>query len=123
MKHGSLSIERMVRQRLHDVIESCQAIAHYTEGLDYASYVADPMVRDAVERRLGIIDEALNRAVELSPNLEDRIPDVREIVGVRNRLIHGYRAVDDRIIWDAVQDELPRLEANVAILMSDASPG
>jgi uncharacterized protein with HEPN domain len=121
MRHGSPSIERMVRQRLHDVIESCQAIAHYTEDLDFSSYVANPMVRDAVERRLGIIGEALNRAVELSPDLEDRIPDVREIVGVRNRLIHGYRAVDDRIIWDAIEDELPRLLANVKTLLGDAS--
>ncbi len=46
---------------------------------------------------------------------------MREIVGVRNRLIHGYRAVDDRIIWDAIEDELPRLLANVKTLLGDAS--
>jgi uncharacterized protein with HEPN domain len=123
MPPGSPSIERMTRQRLHDVLESCQSIAIYTAGLDFAAYQAGPMVRDAVERRLGIIGEALNRAVELSPELEDRVPDLREIIGLRNRLIHGYRAVDDRIIWDAIQDEMPPLEASVAALLGERGLG
>ncbi len=54
MKRASRSIERMMRQRLHDVLESCQAIASYTAGLDFAVYQAEPMVRDAVERRFGL---------------------------------------------------------------------
>lgn len=80
------------------------------------------MVQDAVERRLGIIGEALNRAVDLEPGLEDRIPELREIVGLRNRAIHGYEAVDDRIIWDIVQNELPHLQARVEALLAGADP-
>jgi uncharacterized protein with HEPN domain len=79
------------------------------------------MVRDEVERRFGIMGEALNRAVDLDPELEDRIPELREIVGLRNRLIHGYDAVDDRIIWDIVQNELPLLQARIAELIGDES--
>lgn len=78
------------------------------------------MVRDAVERRLGIIGEVLKRDVEQSPELEGRVPDLREIVGLRNRLIHGYQAKDDRIIWNAIQEELPPLEASIAALLRDA---
>ncbi len=78
------------------------------------------MVRDAVERRLGIIGEVLKRDVEQSPELEGRVPDLREIVGLRNRLIYGYQAKDDRIIWYAIQEELPPLEASIAALLRDA---
>lgn len=78
------------------------------------------MVRDAVERRLGIIGEVLKRDVEQSPELEGRVPDLREIVGLRNRLIYGYQAKDDRIIWNAIQEELPPLEASIAALLRDA---
>lgn len=49
------------RQLLLDVVVSCQAIGQYTAGLDFAAYEHKPMVRDAVERRLGIIGEALSR--------------------------------------------------------------
>lgn len=78
------------------------------------------MVRDAVERRLGIIGEVLKRDVEQSPELEGRVPDLREIVGLRNRLIYGYQAKDDRIIWNAIQEELSPLEASIAALLRDA---
>lgn len=112
-----------MRQRLLDVLQSCQAIGQYTAGLDFAAYVREPMVQDAVERRLGIIGEALNRAVDLDPDLEDRVPELRQIVGLRNRVIHGYDAVDDEIVWDIVQNKLPRLQARVEELLAGTNPG
>jgi uncharacterized protein with HEPN domain len=46
-----------MHQRLRDVIESCESIRQYTAGMDFAAYERDPLVRDGVERRLGIIDD------------------------------------------------------------------
>jgi uncharacterized protein with HEPN domain len=109
-------------QRLLDVQVSCQAIGQYTAGLDFAAYERDAMVRDAVERRLGIVGEALSRVATLEPSLADRIPDLRQIVGLRNRVIHGYDAVDDEIVWDVVQHWLPRLQAHVAELLEEVEP-
>ena len=110
------------RQRLLDVLLSCGAIDRYTAGLDFASYERDRMLRDAVERRLGIIGEALSRAAVLEPLLVDQIPELRQIVGVRNRVIHGYDAVDDEIVWDIVRNKLPRLQARVAELLGEDDP-
>ncbi len=110
-----------MRKLLFDVLQSCQAISQYTAGLDFAAYKRNAMVRDAVERRFGIIGEALNRAAALDSELADRIPELREIVGLRNRLIHGCDVVDDRIIWDIVQNELPLLQAHIAELNGDES--
>ena len=107
------------RQRLLDVLVSCEAIDRYTAGLDFAAYERDTMVQDAVERRLGIIGEALSRVAALEPALVDRIPELRQIVGLRNRVIHGYDAVDDEIVWDVVQHWLPRLQAHVAELLEE----
>jgi uncharacterized protein with HEPN domain len=111
------------RQRLLDALLSCQAIANYTAGLDFTAYERNSMVRDAVERRLGIIGEALSRAATLESGLVDRVPDLRQIVGLRNRVIHGYDAVDDEIGWDIVQHKLPRLQARVAELLEDVESG
>ncbi len=110
----------MLRQRLFDVLQSCQAISTYTAGLDFAAYERDTMVRDAVERRLGIIGEALSRAADIDPDLVDRVPEFRRIVGLRNRVIHGYDAVDDTIIWDVIQNKLPLLQARVEALLAEA---
>lgn len=62
---------------------------------------------------------ALTRAVEVVGEAADRIPkDVQEnhpeiawaeIIGMRNRLIHGYDDVDADFLWSVVQDDLPKL--------------
>lgn len=102
------------------MLQSCQAISTYTAGLDFAAYERDTMVRDAVERRLGIIGKALSRAADIDPDLVDRVPEFRRIVGLRNRVIHGYDAVDDTIIWDVIQNKLPLLQARVEALLAEA---
>ena len=112
------------RRRLLDlkVLLSCRAIGQYTAELDFAAYERDNMVRDAVERRLGIIGEALNRAVACEPTLIDRVPELRQIVGLRHRVNHGYDAVDDEIVWDIVQHKLPLLQASVEALLEEVEP-
>lgn len=111
------------RQRLLDALESCEAIRRHTAGIDYAAYLRDAKTRDAVERRLGIVGEALNRAQASEPTLSDQLPDLGEIVGMRNRIIHGYSRVDNAIVWDAVQNRIPALQTRLADLLSDeASP-
>jgi uncharacterized protein with HEPN domain len=115
-------MENETRQRLHDALIACRAISRYTAGLDFAAYMRDELVRDGVERRFGIIGEALNRAEMLEPVLAEQIPELRQIVGLRNRLIHGYDAVDDEIVWNLVQHELPLLRARLAALLGEDEP-
>ena len=111
------------RQRLLDVLMACRAIGRHTAGMDFAAYERDEKTRDAVERRLGIIGEALNRAAFLDPSLADRIPELRKIVGLRNRVIHGYDAVDHEIVWDVVENKLPLLQSSVEHLLGENDSG
>jgi|SRR5215213_8293841 len=77
----------------------------------------DWQYRLASERIVELIGEAATR---ISPELRARHPHVawREMIGMRNRLIHGYDAVDVAIVWDvlsrhapALGEELPRITA------------
>lgn len=108
------------RQRLLDALDSCRAITRYLAGVDLDDYERNDMVRDAVERRLGIIGEALNQAAFLDPDLAEHIPELRQIVSMRNHVIHGYHAVDDEIVWDIVQNKLPHLRRRLELLLKDA---
>jgi uncharacterized protein with HEPN domain len=40
----------------------------------------------------------LGRAAAEDPSLERQVPALRQVVGLRNRLIHGYDSIDDEII-------------------------
>ena len=46
-----------------------------------------------------------------------------QIVGLRNRLIHGYDAVDFDILWDVLQFDLPALIAELRAIFAAGTPG
>jgi uncharacterized protein with HEPN domain len=91
-------MSRSIQQRLHDVLESCEAITKYIAGQNFDDYMQNELVRDGVERRLEIIGEALNRARQLDPDLVYRIPELHDVVGLRNRLAHGYESSGTRFM-------------------------
>lgn len=55
-----------------------------------------------------IIGEAVNR---LSSNFVDDNPQIpiRQIRGMRNRVVHEYKEVDTEILWQAIQTNIPEL--------------
>ena len=61
----------------------------------------------ALERFLEIVGEAVKR---LPADLRSRHPSVpwKEIAGTRDRLSHGYDDVEHQVLWDAVQNDVPR---------------
>ncbi len=105
------------KKRLHDALTACHAVQEFAEGRTLAEYEQDLMLRSAVERQLEIIGEALGQARRTDDNLEARLPEVRRIVALRNRVIHGYDTVDSEIIWDIVQTKVPALEGQLRALL------
>ncbi|MEM9121041.1 MAG: HepT-like ribonuclease domain-containing protein [Cyanobacteria bacterium P01_F01_bin.56] len=55
------------------------------------------------------VGEALNKAVQKSPSLNEHISDVRKIVDFRNILTDGYTNISDAVVWDILTTNLPRL--------------
>jgi uncharacterized protein with HEPN domain len=78
------------------------------EGRTRADMDSDRLLELALVRLLEIVGEAASRVPQ-----EDRAlyPDIPwpQIVGLRNRLIHGYDAVDNDILWQIVAHDLPPL--------------
>lgn len=85
------------KRRLLDALEACRAIQQFSTGIDYDVFLRDEMRQAALERKFEILGEALNRAEQSDPELADRLPELRRIIGMRNRIIHGYDAVDEEI--------------------------
>jgi len=55
------------------------------------------MLKRAVERELEIIGEAINRIDSIDSSIH--ITSKKQIISMRNRVIHGYDKIDDEIIW------------------------
>jgi uncharacterized protein with HEPN domain len=109
------------RKRLRDVVSACEAIAEFVAGKDFSSYESDRLLRSAVERLFEIVGEALNKAGSAETSVARQIPDFHRIIGLRNRLIHGYDSVDDEILWDVVQSKLGPLKAQVESVLQHAA--
>ena len=110
-------MNNQTRKRIFDAIQACLAIEQFTENTDFASYMGNAMMRAAVERQLEIIGEALNLATQADEALAETLPEVRQIIGMRNRIIHGYDNVDHMIIWDVVQAKILPLRQSLERLL------
>ncbi len=77
-------------------------------GRKRADLDSDRQFNLALVRLLEIVGEAANRIPE---DQRASIPEVPwpQIVGLRNRLIHGYDEVDFDILWHIVRHDLPKL--------------
>lgn len=71
----------------------------FIADMDDATYRQDEGTKAAVERKLEIIGEAVNQLAQLDSALAQRVSSKRQIIGMRNMLIHGYMAVNNGLVW------------------------
>jgi len=57
----------------------------------------------------------MNRIDKLDPNIV--IASKKQIISMRNRVIHGYDKIDDEIIWGTIVRHLPKLKIDINELM------
>ncbi len=75
---------------------------------------------DAVERNIEKIGEA---AAAIPDAIRDRNPDVpwKTIVGLRNKVIHHYFAVDREVIWQIATKNIPATKGRIAEILREYS--
>jgi len=95
-----------------DLLEAVRLLQTFVAGVDQDTFENDLMRQAAVMRQLEIMGEAARRLSEETRLELSEIP-WRQIIGMRNRLIHGYDDVDLAIVWDSVQNDLPLLIAQL----------
>jgi uncharacterized protein with HEPN domain len=108
-----------VLKALEDVQDCASFVVAASEGKDLAYYRHDRLFRQAVERNLEIIGEAISRISRYDAETASRISEHRRIVAFRNRLIHGYDLLDNSLVWETVQSEVPVLLSEVEGLLKE----
>lgn len=111
-------MNRIAKGRLLDSLAAGRAIGGFVAGRSFSDYERNLMLRSAVERQFEILGEALNQASATDEAVLEAVPDLRKIVGLRNRLIHGYDMVDNEIVWRLIHDELPELLQQIEAAIS-----
>ncbi len=107
-----------IRKNLLDILQAAEEIQVFKEGMDFQAYRDSPVTQRAVERDFEIIGEALSRIKRIDEGVLDYVSEHRRIIGFRNILIHGYDVVDEMIVWNAVENHLPVLVAEIQELLN-----
>lgn len=92
---------------LSDIIVSMKKIIEFTKNVTFDDFINDVKTYDAVIRNFEIIGEASNK---LSEDIKAKINEIpwQEMYLLRNRLSHEYFGIDDNILWDIIQNHLPK---------------
>lgn len=94
---------------VYDILESIQRIESYCKDYSFEKFPKDTKTQDAVIKNLINIGEAVNKIPVTIQNKYQEIP-LKEISGLRNRLVHAYFVIDLSIIWNIIQNEIPELK-------------
>ena len=94
--------------RLEHMRDAAREAVTFMRGRTRADLDTDRMVVLAVVKAIEIIGEAASRVSAAGQAEAPGLP-WRQMVAMRNRLIHAYFDVDLDVVWSTVRQELPGL--------------
>jgi uncharacterized protein with HEPN domain len=103
------------RARIHDILQAIDRIEEVTRGKTLAEFESSWQLRWLVQRAIEVISEASRAIPSDLALMRPEIPWPR-VQAIGNVIRHEYSGLSDRIIWNVVLDELPRLKAAVAAI-------
>jgi len=104
--------KRSVELYLDDIRECIERIEEYTRGHDREAFFASAQLIDAVVRRMEIIGEAAHQLPEEFRVQHPEIP-WGHMIGMRNKVTHEYFGVDEAILWQTIQEDIPKLRGQL----------
>ena len=96
------------RDRIRDILDAIAEIQQFTRGMNYETFKQDDKSIRAVEMNFIIIGEAANQIPEEVEEKYTAIPWTL-MRAMRNRIVHVYFKVDEKLMWDTIQNDLPPL--------------
>ena len=89
-------------------------------GRDY--FISDLKTQEAILRCFEILGEA---ATKLPESFRQKYSDIawRQMIGMRNLLIHNYQGVNINLIWDTIITDLPPLHLAMDIILNELMSG
>ena len=93
---------------LGDMLNHAREAVDLLGGSSRDEFERDRLRQLALTRLVEIVGEAARRVSQAAKHKHPGIP-WPQIIGMRNRLAHGYDVIDLDLLWDTVTDDLPPL--------------
>jgi uncharacterized protein with HEPN domain len=104
------------------MLTAARAVQMFVKDCTFEEYLADLMLRSAVERQLEIIGEAARRVSKPFQDAHCEIP-WRPMQAQRHVLAHEYGEIKHERIWRVATVHVPELIKQLAALVPEPPPG
>jgi len=110
--------DRDLRDYVNDLIEACEDILLFTEGMSYSDFACDRKTINAVIRSLEVIGEATK---SLPISFRNNYPNIpwKQMAGMRDKLIHAYFGIDKQMVWKFIQTDIPKILSSIKEIAID----
>ncbi|MGL5082965.1 MAG: HepT-like ribonuclease domain-containing protein [Microcoleaceae cyanobacterium] len=104
--------------RLKHIVDACHEAENFILGQSKENLKNNRMLALALVKELEIIGEAANN---ISMDCQLRYPHVpwKDMIGMRNRLVHAYFGMNYDIVWQTVTESLPLLLAEIEAIIEE----
>jgi uncharacterized protein with HEPN domain len=90
------------------MLHEARTALDFTAGKNFEDFQQDTQCQYAVIRAIEVIGEAAGRVSDDFQEQHSELP-WRQIIGMRNRLIHGYGDIVLSIVWEVIEKRIPEL--------------
>lgn len=103
--------------RLRHMLDESYKVQQFLDGQTRSALDTNDLLAYAVRYALQIIGEA---AAQVSTETRNQYPQIqwKDIVGMRQWLVHGYERVENDIIWNTIHDDMPPLIEQLETILS-----
>jgi len=107
---------RRWQERIQDILDAIAEIQEFTRGLRCDDFKSNGVIIRAVEMNFIIIGEA---ASQIPDEVEEQYPAIpwNQMRAMRNRIAHVYFKVDEKMMWETIQNDLPALISELEKLL------
>ncbi|MCK4370159.1 MAG: DUF86 domain-containing protein [Candidatus Lokiarchaeota archaeon] len=94
---------------LEHILESIYLIEEYIKDKSKSEFLKLTQLQDSVIRRITIIGEAIKN---IPDDFKETYPSIpwKQIIGMRDILIHQYFGIDLNLTWEVIEKDLPKLK-------------
>lgn len=104
------------RIRIQHILDSANEALSFVQNIDEEKFSKNRMMILSVIKEIEIIGEAASKISE-EVKLKYAVVPWKDIVGMRNRLIHGYFDVDIKLVWNTIKINLPQLISSLEYIL------
>ena len=108
------------RGRLEDIVKYAQNVNVIISGISYEEFTKDIRIYYSVMKNIEVIGEAANMLTRHFRETHAELP-WRQIVSMRNVLVHGYAQVSDADLWQTATNDIQPLCEQVQRYLSDTN--